>query len=192
MFEFIQYGSRQIEIFFLILIRASGLFFMAPMFSHRAIPPLIKVGVVLLLALVLVPVVDLAALPQIESVWQLAGLAFKEMLVGLIIGLLFRLTLMAADTAGSLIGYQIGFALISMPDIDEGGQISILSQFWFLTALLVFLSINGHHLVLTAFAESYELLPAGVVGLVSSAGELIIKLTAYVFVVALKMAAPVM
>jgi flagellar biosynthetic protein FliR len=192
LFEFIHYGSSQLQLFLLIVLRASGLIIIAPIFSHNTIPTLIKVGVLLLLSLLLVPTMSTSALPQIESFWQLAGLAFKEILVGVIIGLLFRLIFMGAKTAGAMIGYQIGFALVSMPDIEEGGQISILGSFWFLVAMLVFLSINGHHLVLTAFADSYEVIPPGVVGLASSVGELMIKYTAYVFVIALKMAAPVM
>ncbi len=192
MFEFIHYGPSQLQLFLLILLRASGLFIMAPMFSHKTIPVLIKIGVLLSLSLLLVPTINASTLPQIESFWQLAGLAFKEILVGVIIGLLFRLLFMGAKTAGAMIGYQIGFAMVSMPDIEEGGQIAIMGSFWFLVAMLVFLSIDGHHLVLTAFADSYEVIPPGVVGLASSVGELIIKYTAYVFVIALKMAAPVM
>lgn len=192
MFEFIHYGPSQLQLFLLVILRTSGFFLMAPIFSHTAIPALIKVGVLLLLSLLLVPTVGDSALPQIESFWQLAGLAFKEILVGVIIGLLFRLIFMAAKTAGAIIGYQMGFAIVSMPDVEEGGQIAIMGRFWFLVAMLVFLSIDGHHLVLTAFADSYEVVPAGVVGLASPAGELIIKYTAYVFVIALKMAAPMM
>ncbi len=192
MFEFIHYGSSQLQLFLLIALRASGLFILAPVFSHTAIPTLIKIGVLLSLSLILVPTIGASTLPEIESSWQLAGLAFKEILVGVIIGLLFRLLFMGAKTAGAMIGYQVGFALVSMPDVEEGGQISIVGSFWFLVAMLVFLSIDGHHLVLTAFADSYEVIPPGVVGLASSAGELVIKYTAYVFVIALKMAAPVM
>jgi len=88
--------------------------------------------------------------------------------------------------------YQLGFALVSMPDVEEGGQVAVVGNFWFLVAMLIFLSIDGHHLVLTAFADSYEIIPPGAVALASSVGELIIKYTAYVFVIALKMAAPVM
>lgn len=131
-------------------------------------------------------------LPQIESFWHLAALGAKEILLGAIIGLLFRLIFMGVKTAGSIIGYQIGFALVSMPDVEQGGQVSIMGQLWFLVATLIFLSINGHHLVISAFAESYEVIPPGMVGLASSVGELMIKYTAYVFVIALKIASPVM
>jgi len=192
LFEFINFGETQLQVFLLVLLRASGLFLMAPIFSHRTIPTLVRVGLMLSLSLLLVPTVDASALPEIESLWQLAGLAAKEILVGIIIGLLFRLIFMGAKTAGAMTSYQLGFALVSMPDVEEGGQVAVVGNFWFLVAMLIFLSIDGHHLVLTAFADSYEIIPPGFVALASSVGELMIKYTAYVFVIALKMAAPVM
>jgi flagellar biosynthetic protein FliR len=173
-------------------MRATGLFLLAPVFSHGSIPSLAKIGILLSFSLLLVPTVGPGSIPEMQSFWQLAGLAAKEMLVGVIIGLLFRLIFMGAKTAGSLIGYQIGFALVSMPDVEEGGQITILGSFWYVIAILIFLSIDGHHLMLSAFADSYAIIPPGAAGLASSAGELIIKYTAYVFVIALKMAAPIM
>ena len=192
MFDFINFGSIQLQVFLLIILRTSGLFIIAPIFSHRAVPTLIKIGIMLSLAIVLVPTIDYSGLPEITSFWSLAGLAAKELLVGIIIGLLFRLIFMGAKTAGAIIGYQIGFAMVSLPDTDESGSITIIGSFWFLLAILIFLSLDGHHLVLTAFADSYEVIPPGIVVWASSVGELIIKYTAYVFVIALKIAAPVM
>ncbi len=192
MFDFVQFTAAQIETFLLVVLRLSGLFIIAPVFSHESIPTMIKVGVLLSVSLLLVPTISIATVPLMESHWQLAGLAAKEVLVGVIIGLVFRLLFMGAKTAGSMVGYQIGFALVSMPDVEEGGQITILGSFWYLVALLIFLSINGHHLVLAACVDSYQAIPPGLVSLSASAGELIIKYSAYVFIIALKMAAPVM
>jgi len=192
LFDFIHYGEIQLQVFLLVMLRTTGLFLIAPVFSHRTIPKLVKVGLLISLSLLFVPTLSADSVPLMESFWQLAGMAAKEILVGFIIGLLFRLIFMAAKTAGSMIGYQIGFALVSMPDVEEGGQVTILGSFWFLVAMLIFLSIDGHHLVLTAFADSYEVIPPGMVYLASQVGELIIKYTAYVFIIALKMAAPVM
>jgi len=192
LFDFINYGADKLQALFLIILRASGLFLMAPVISHRTIPTLVKVGLMITISLVLVPTVAISALPEVTSFWQLAALGAKEILLGLIIGLMFRLIFSGAKTAGSIISYQIGFALVSTPDVEEGGQVAIIGQFWFLVGTLIFLCINGHHLVIEAFAESYNVIPAGMVGWGSSVGELMIKYTAYVFVIALKIAAPVM
>ena len=192
MFDFIHFGPDRIQTFLLIILRASGMFMMAPVFSDRTLPLLIKVGLIVALSIVLVPVVG-GPLPfEINSFWQLVALGAKEIFLGLLIGLLFRLILHGAKTAGSIIGYQIGFAIVNTPDVEEGGQVSIMGRFWSLAATVIFLSINGHHLMISAFAESYEVIPPGLVAVAAPVGVLMIKYTAYVFVIALKIAAPVM
>lgn len=192
MFEFVNYGANALQIFLLVIMRASGLFLMAPVFGDQSIPKLIKVGLVILLSGVIASVIAQPQLPPVTSAWALAGLAVKEILVGLIIGLVYRLLFMGVETGGALVGYQMGFAMVEVPDVNGLGQIPVLGKFWFLIAVLVFFAINGHHLILTAFADSYEVIPAGMVNASGEVGELLIKYTAYVFVIAIKVAAPVM
>lgn len=193
MFDFINYGSDKLIIFLLILLRTSGLLMMAPVIGDRGIPTLIRVGLACLLAMLLIPnLPGQDTLTEITSLWQLAGLAFNELLVGFTIGLLFRLIFIGVLTAGSIIGYEIGFMFATMFDTDLSNQVSIIGRFWYVVAILFFLSINGHHLIINAFAESYQVIPAGGVTTYGSMGELIIKYSAYVFVIALKVASPIM
>ncbi len=193
MFDFINYGADKLIILLLVILRTSGLLIMAPVIGDRGIPTLIKVGLVILLALILIPVIPgLDTFPQVTSLWQLAGLAFNELLIGFIIGLFFRLIFIGVLTAGTMIGYQIGFMFATMFDTSISNQISIIGRFWYVVAILIFLSISGHHLVITSFVDSYQVIPAGGVAAYGSAGELIIKYTAYIFVIALKVASPVM
>ncbi|UCD62814.1 MAG: flagellar biosynthetic protein FliR [Candidatus Zixiibacteriota bacterium] len=193
MFDFINYGADKLILLLLVIIRTSGLFIMAPVIGDRGIPTLIKVGLVMLLALVLIPTMPgTESFAQVTSVWQLAGLAFNELLVGFIIGLCFRLIFIGVLTAGSVIGYQIGFMFATMFDTNLSNQVSIIGRFWYVLAILFFLAINGHHLIINAFAESYQVIPAGGAAAYDSAGELVIKYTAYIFVIALKVASPIM
>ena len=165
---------------------------MAPVFSSKASPVPIRVGLVILMSIIMVSVLNQPTLPLVESIWQLAGMAAKELLVGVVIGLMFRLLFMGIKTGGAILGYQIGFAMVSVPDVDSADQVSIIARFWFLLATLIFLSINGHHLVIGAMADSFQAIPAGMVTMPSSVGELIIKYTGYIFIIAVKVAAPVM
>ncbi|MCK4573474.1 MAG: flagellar biosynthetic protein FliR [candidate division Zixibacteria bacterium] len=193
MFDFINFGADKLQILLLILVRTSGVVAIAPVFSDTGIPKLIRVALVLLLSMVLVPVLgDTVNIPVAESVWQLTGYVLNELLVGVIIGLMFKFIFIAVLTAGSLIGYQIGFMMANLFDKSLNTQVSLIGRFWHIIAILLFLAINGHHLIINAFAESYLVIPPGAVGLYGSAGELIIKYSAYIFVIALKVAAPVM
>jgi flagellar biosynthetic protein FliR len=93
--------------------------------------------------------------------------------------------------AGSITGFQIGLVIAQAFDPNAGGQVAIIGRFWIILASLIFLAINGHHLVIHAFNDSMTVIPPGHVVIQGSTGELILKYTAYVFVLAVKISAPV-
>ncbi len=191
MFDFVSYSAETIQVFLLVLMRGSGLFLIAPVFSNSSIPSPVRVGFLILLSGIIVSAIGQAPLPEIVSVWQLAGFAAKEILVGFVIGLMFRLLFMGVKTGGTILGYQLGFAMFTAPDLETSEQVSIISRFWYLLATLIFLAINGHHLVLTALADSYRAIPPGTASMSAPIGEMLIKYTGYIFVVAIKLGVPV-
>ncbi len=191
MFDFVNFASAKLQFFLLIMLRASGLFLIAPILSHRTFPIPAKIGLVILFALILVAAMPNAVVPEAQSLSELVVLAAKEIFVGVAIGFLFAMLLMGVQMAGDIVSYQIGFAMSSIMDPDQGHEVTTLGQFWFLTATLIFIGINGHHIVITAFNDSYLLIPAGHVVMNGAVGEMIITYSAYVFVIALKLASPV-
>lgn len=193
MFDFINYGSDKLILFLLIIIRTSGMFITAPVYGNRSIPALVKIGLVLLLALILVPTINHpSSFSSVTSLWQLLGLVFNEMLIGVLIGLFFRFIFFGILTGGSIIGYQMGFMFANMFDANLSNQVSILGRFWYVIAILFFISINGHYLIINALVESYAVIPPGNVHVNVAVGEMIIKYSAYIFVIALKVASPIM
>jgi len=192
LFEFVNYGAEKIQSLLLIILRTSGVFFLAPVFGEQGLPQLMRVGLVVVLSLVLLSALASPPLPISGSFWQLGGLCLQELFIGLLVGLLFRLLFIGVVTAGGIVGYQLGFAMVTVYDQNLSSQVSIIGQFWYMLAILIFLGIDGHHLIISALADSYTLLPLGAFGSSTAYGELIIKLTAFVFVIALKLAAPLM
>ena len=192
LFEFVNYGAEKLQFLLLIIVRISGLFAIAPVFGERGLPAMVRVGLVLMLSLVLIPAVSLHTVEVANSFWQLSGLVLHELLIGFLIGLLYRMVFMGTLTAGGIVGYQLGFAMVTVFDKNLASQISVISRFWYTLAILIFISINGHHLIISAFADSYTIIPPGVFSASAEFGELIIKLTAFVFIIALKIAAPIM
>jgi flagellar biosynthetic protein FliR len=57
--------------------------------------------------------------------------------------------------------------------------------------LLVFLALNGHHLIISAVFQSFELIPIGRLSLTPAALNGIAGLSGSVFLIALKISAPV-
>ena len=191
MFEFLNFTAAKLQTLMLIIMRGSGLFILAPILGSRQVPVLIRVGLLVVLSLVLVPLVA-ETTAVAESAAELAVLALKEILVGALIGLFFLFIFFAAKMAGGLVGYQIGFAIAVQLDPTSGDQVSLIGRFWDLMASLIFIAISGHHLIIRAFADSYLVIPPGDVAMSGTVGEMVMKYSAYVFVLALKMAAPVL
>lgn len=191
MFDFVTFTAAKLETFLLIAFRAGGLFIAAPIIGHDSIPRLVKAAFAVVLAVVLVPVVGEVNLPEINSVWLLGLMAAKELLVGFIIGWFFSFVFIAIKMAGHIVGYQIGLMMATVLDPESNSQISIIGEFWHLVAILIFLAINGHHAIISAFADSYRAVPIGVFNFAGSAGEMLIRYSGYTFVIAIKIAAPV-
>jgi flagellar biosynthetic protein FliR len=94
--------------------------------------------------------------------------------------------------AGQLAGIQMGIGLSNLIDPQTQEHITSLAQWMNLLALLIFLSIDGHHMLIRAVAESFAVLPIGG-GVPSPAGfGMVVDLAGGLFVVALKIAAPVL
>lgn len=192
MLEFITYGTDKLQVFLLVSFRAAGLFIVSPILGHKSIPPTIKVGLAMILAVILVPVVSETTNLEISSLWLLAGLAAKEMLVGFIIGLFFAFLFIAIRMSGNIAGYQMSLLIANIMDPESNSNVSLVGEFWYILATLIFLAIDGHHAIISAFADSYKLIPIGVFNFSGPAGELLIRYSAYTFTIAIKIVAPVM
>jgi len=191
LFEFLTFGTEKLQVFILILFRSAGLFIISPILGHRSIPMLVKAGLSILLAIILIPVVNGGSMEPVDSIWLLALLALKEMLVGSVIGLIFAILFNAVRMGGNVFGYQIGLIIANIFDPETNSQTSIIGEFWYVIATLIFLAIDGHHAILSAFSDSYTLVPVGIFNFSGPAGEQLIRITAYSFSIAIKLAAPV-
>lgn len=192
MLEFVTYTADKVQALLLISLRAAGLFISAPLISRRSIPTTIKAGLTVLLAILLIPAVATDQLPQFSSIWLLAALGVKELLVGLIIGFFFSLLFLGMRMAGGIIGYQSGLMMAQVMDPDASEQVSMVAEFWVILGTLIFLAIDGHHAIISGFADSYKVLPINAAAFTGPAGDMLIKYSAYAFVIAVKISAPVM
>lgn len=132
----------------------------APFLSHGSIPTSVKAAVVLLVSLVLAPVVQVL---EPSMVFDFSGIAVaaRELSIGLMIGASMRLVHSAAELAGGVIGVKSGLAFASVYDHQAGAFGDPLSRFFQYCALMVFIGINGHMLLLSAIANSFSAIPVG-------------------------------
>jgi flagellar biosynthetic protein FliR len=176
---------------FLVLVsRIGGIVAAFPMLGGRTIPAQIKIALVVMLGLVLSPLIRLPPISS-DAIEMTAGLA-SELLVGLVIGLAVRLLFGAFEVAGDLLGTQMGFGAVQLLDPMTSQQSSLISEYFRIVAMLVFLSLNAHMMVVAAIVSSYEAIPPFGASLSPALGEEVLELSQHMFLVALKLAAPVL
>jgi flagellar biosynthetic protein FliR len=179
-----------IEEFFLVLTRLSVMVFMLPFFNTRVFPVLVKAGFSLVLAIILFPVISVGNRGFTGSLTAFAGLAAVELFVGMILGLMVMAVFEGVRLMGQVVGFETGFAIANVFDPQSGAQISLLANFAFFVSMVLFLLFNGHHVLIQAVKESFELLPVGVMTLNPALVEKMLSVTSDMFVIALKIGAP--
>ncbi|MDA8455891.1 flagellar biosynthetic protein FliR [Acidovorax sp. GBBC 3334] len=139
-------------------LRVLALFMVAPVFSMRSIPVRVKVGLAFLVA-----VCAQAALPDQPVISvngrDAFGAVAQQVAVGLAIGFAVRLVFAAVELAGEVIGLQMGLNFASFFDPSTSGQVSAVGRFFGHMALLLFVVINGHLMVLMAVVKSFDTFP---------------------------------
>jgi flagellar biosynthetic protein FliR len=179
-------------VFLLTIFRVAGLFAIAPILGHRLVPVKVRLLLTLLLAYFLFSYTGSTQLEIGPGLWPLVGIAVREFAFGLLLGFLFQILFIGVQFGGGVIGYQIGFALVNVIDPSTSTNISIIAQVKLLIATLVFLLINGHHIILQALFESFAFVPLGAVSFKTIVADGIVRFTGQVFVIGIKLAAPVM
>ncbi|MEO7964361.1 MAG: flagellar biosynthetic protein FliR [Gemmatimonadaceae bacterium] len=168
--------------------RVSGLVLVAPVFSAKPIPVMVKTALVVMLSVLMVPVAQsqVTGIPALTPV-NIVG----ETLVGFALGLGAALLIGAAETAGELLSIQIGLSGSAIVDPMSQQQSTALGQMVNLFAIVLVLTMDGHLVMLDALAVSARRLPVGSALHVADGALGLVSLGASLFSLGLQFASPV-
>lgn len=183
---------QQFQNFLICASRVGALIGAIPVFSSRQIPPQVKLGLIFGTALLLFPIMAPYTPDASYSPVELGLLMANEILIGLMIGLTANLIFTAVNFAGTIIGYQMGFAAANVFDPQTTQQLSLMSQFQNVLTILIFLALNVHHMFFRVIVESYQLLPPGYLDFSGGAVELLMDLGSRMFLLGVKFSAPIL
>jgi len=159
--------------FLLVFFRMGALCAVAPILGHRSVPVSHRAGLALLLALVLTPVVRRAPIDDGDAL-GLAGAIAGELLIGIAVGSVAAMVVSAVQVAGELVGLQMALGMGAAYDPALGGQATVFTRLQETLALLLFLAVDGHHMVLAVVAGSFERIgPGGALAVQPLAGGLV-------------------
>jgi len=181
----------QFRTYMLVLIRVSIVLFLFPIFSSNVFPRRLKMGFAMVTALLFYSVVELDLSRFPLNVPATGLLVLAEAMIGLTLGLCLRIFFGSVQLAGQVIGFQMGFAMINVVDPQTGSNVSIMDQLGYWVCVVVFLLLNGHHIIFLSVIDSFKLVPVGFFMMQEVMLVKILELGGELFVLAIKIGAPV-
>lgn len=179
-------------VFLLLLTRVSGIFVISPFFGSMNIPVYFRAGAALAMAAVLFPVVDSTGIGSPPSGLAYYGAAvLAELFIGWLIGFVAYIAFSAVHFAGKVMDMQVGFAMVNVMDPTSGQQIPLIGSFLYNLSVIVFLAVNGHHMLIATLVESFRTLPILTMQPSLSLPLILSNFVSGVFVTGMKVAMPV-
>ncbi len=180
-----------LAVYLLILTRVTAFIVTVPLFSYRAIPTTQRIIFAALLSWMMVYTIDA---PNLEIGGTYILLVIKEAATGLFIGVIAYIVMSAIQIAGGFIDFQMGFAIANVIDPQTGAQSPLLGQFFNALAILLLLTLNGHHMLLDGIFYSYRFISIDMLWPAFGEERLIefvIRTFALTFAIAFQMSVPI-
>jgi len=188
--EVIEFLSPQNVVGFLLLFfRMAGLFIMVPMFSHMTIPMTMKSAIAFVFT-----VLFFSVMPPLEmevTTLNVVLAIISEFLLGFTVGLILQLVMHIMTFAGIQISFIMGFSMASVVDPQSGISMPVISNILALLSLMIFLALDGHHVVLLFVNDSLQEVALGGFMLNDEIFEYILKATVNMFMVGFMIAFPI-
>lgn len=177
-------SSEYMVRFLLVLLRSSLFFSFLPVFGSKSLPTLFRIGLAVAFALLLTPFVNFRAGENDVPI-----LVFREIVLGMTLGLAVRFVFLGVEIAGQMISDSMGLSIATVFN-PEMGQSTDVARLMTVFATLLFLATDAHHDLIAIFVRSYDLVPAGSADVNALVREGV-ALTGRIFVIAVKLGAPV-
>lgn len=182
----------EIAVYLSILLRISFVLFLTPVFSSTHVPHTMKALLSFVMAAIvfLLPHKHIAPLP-LEPL-PLLQVILAELILSIVVAFAILSVFAAYQFAGELISFQMGFGFAQVADPQSGIHIGFLSGWFQLVATMLFFSLNGHHMIIKAMVESFRTIPIGGFSLTPLVFGKIDWIYGHIFIMGIKMSAPVM
>jgi flagellar biosynthetic protein FliR len=158
-------ATEEILIFFLIICRITGIFFLVPPFSDSSVKALFRMTLAITTASFIYPLVSHIVKPAIIALGKsgigLLILIVIELGLGLALCSIVKILTLSMQVAGLTISSQMGLSAAALIDPGQQQQNSILGIFLTLLTTIVIVEYSLHIRVIDGFINSYQKIPAG-------------------------------
>lgn len=175
----------------LVFVRISGLLMAAPFFNQQAFPVRIRVLFAFVLAYILTGLVAEPLPGYVFHAFGFMAAIAVEAMTGFVLGFAAQMIFFAVQFAGEIIGFQMALGIAQVFDPVNGQSANPMGRLLSLAFMLIFVLLDGHHIILQALAESFAVVPIGAAA-VQASGPLLLDWTGDFFTLALRLSAPFM
>ena len=180
------------DLFYLFLLpftRISSFFLVAPFFALEAINIRIRVAISFIVTLLAINLIDFnpVNLPLDELVNQI----FIQIFIGTFSGFLFMIINGAITIAGQAISNSLGLGMANMVD-PSIGSVPLLSQFLIILSTLIFITMDGHLIIISIILQSFSIIAVGTTIDLNIAYSYLIEWTPFLFLGGLVIALPIL
>ena len=157
----LQFIIEKVGQFFFASLRIGAFLLSSPLFGARFVLLPVRIGIVMTITLLIISLNP--NVPNIEIISSSNGIAtaFTEIAIGLAAGLILTIIFASVSLAGEKIAAASGLSMAQQIDPTSGSSSPVVSQILTLFLLVVFLSLDGHLLIIRTIIESYEFIPIG-------------------------------
>ncbi len=149
-----------LPLFFLATVRVGSFVISSPLFGMRGVPTPIRVVISFILGLAVVSFTGLPSEDLLSSL-NFIFIVLVEIAVGLTAGLIVTIWFSSVALAGEKMATSAGLGYAAQIDPQAGGQTPVVSVILNLFLIVLFVSLDGHLLMLRVFFESFSILPIG-------------------------------
>jgi len=175
----------------LLMIRVGALLSMIPGFRERALPMRIRLLIAAMLAIMIDVAVGGMFVSVPEEMLTPLVMGTREFLLGMTMGFAIRLLIGALQAAGAAASYSMALSMNTQIDPTSGDESMSLGSLFAVTGSLIFITIDGHHMVILTLFEHVKDYPVGFQEFYLPGIDVIAKAGVDLSVTALLLASPV-
>lgn len=153
------FSIYDLEYFLLILTRVSCFVFIAPFFSMKNTPAVVRVGISFFTAALLYQALTPSDIVAFSSVLEYAVIILKEAIAGLLIGFAANICTSIVNFAGSIADMETGLSMVTLMDPTTRENTSITGVFYQYVLMLMMIATGMYRYLFGALADTFVLIP---------------------------------
>ncbi|MCT4704592.1 flagellar biosynthetic protein FliR [Enterobacteriaceae bacterium H16N7] len=141
-------------------VRILAFFHCCPVFDSKAFSARIRAIAALALAIIITPMVKHPVPHELMSMSTVI-LTVEQIVWGLLFGLMLHFMFLVLQLAGQILSFNMGMSMAVMNDPNSGASTTVLAEFIYIYAALLFFAMDGHLLLVSILYKSFTYWPIG-------------------------------